>query len=73
MENTKILDNIGILGEIRQRLGCENENDTHKDKSINKMSANEIIKEYAAWQIGDGHWWTMLKSHFDAIERMKKL
>lgn len=70
MTNIEKLKEIGILEEIRQRLGAENENDESKDNKINSISNHRLIKEYCTWQIGDGTWWDYMKSYFDQLEEM---
>lgn len=37
-----------ILGDIRQSLGV-NKDDTSKDDQINKMSNNELLKNFFIW------------------------
>jgi hypothetical protein len=54
--NVEILDELGELGDIRQRLGAKDESDASRDHRINKMSATEIVRTYAGWHLGDGSW-----------------
>lgn len=71
MKNTEILEDLCILGDIRERLGAKDENDTSFDDKINKMDANRIAAEYSAWSIGDSAWWYSLKNIFDELSKNK--
>ena len=72
MKNTEKLKELGILGDLRQRMGADNPEDESKDIIVNKMINNEIVKEWACWHLGNGTWWTTMKHYFDALERMDK-
>jgi hypothetical protein len=67
MTNVEKLQQLGILGDVRERLGAENENDESQDAKINKMTPHQIVKEWCAWKIGDGWWWSEMKSYFDSL------
>lgn len=71
METTNItkLKQLGILGEIRQRLGAENENDTSMDSRVNKLSNHDLTAAYCGWCLGSESWWNTLKVLFDSLER----
>lgn len=67
MTNVEKLDQLGILGDIRKRLGAENEIDTSQDESINASSNDELMIHYTAWKLGHGSWWTLLKHFYDKL------
>jgi hypothetical protein len=50
------LNEIGYLGELRQRLGAEDENDTRFDNDILKLSPFERVRHIAGWNLGDSYW-----------------
>jgi len=72
MTKVEILKQIGIIGDIRQRLGAKDENDTQMDIRINVYSTDQLVKAWAGWQLGDGSWWTTMKSYYDKIEELDK-
>lgn len=53
--NVKILDEAD-LGNIRQRLGAKDENDTSRDDEINAMSAEQLVAKKSGWELGDESW-----------------
>lgn len=68
MNNTAKLESLGILGDIRKRLGAEDEYDISQDTKINNMTPHQLVKEWCAWQLGDGTWWTQMKHYFDVLK-----
>lgn len=66
-EMTERLKDLGILGDIRQRLGADNENDTSFDKDIDQMTADELMYAWAGWKLGYGAWWTDMKKKYDRL------
>lgn len=52
----KLLKKMGILGDIRQRLGAKNEEDTSFDKTIEMMSTRDIVAAEYGWELGDNSW-----------------
>lgn len=66
---TEKLRDLGMLGSIRQRLGAKNENDTSVDKLINRMTADELMYEWAGWKLGYGDWWIDMKGKYDRLQR----
>jgi len=74
MTNVEKLKYISLtyLGDIRERLGAENRDDETYDDDINKMSNHRIVKEWCAWEIGDGNWWSSFKELFDDLEKLSK-
>jgi len=71
MTNIEKLTELAIIGDIRQRLGASDENDTSKDYKINEMSNYELIKKWCGWNIGDEEWWVTMKYNYDMLEKMK--
>lgn len=72
MTNIEKLTKVGILGDIRQRLGANDENDTSKDSRINKMDNSELLELWSGWRLGDGSWWTTMKRYYDELEFLSK-
>ncbi len=74
MTNVEKLKHISLayLGDIRERLGAETRDDETYDDIINDMSNHRIVKEWCAWTIGDGNWWTDFKGLFDDLEKLSK-
>jgi hypothetical protein len=62
------LKDCRILGDVRQRLGAKNENDTSFDEEINEMEPDEIMAEWVGWKLGSGDWWDIFKSVYDRIK-----
>jgi len=50
------MDHLGILGDVRERLGADNEDDDSKDYKFKDMSAADIVAAWTAWQLGDEAW-----------------
>lgn len=76
--NVDILDERGELEDIESRLlpygRYEFTDDAERDKihaRINEMSALEIAKEWAAWNLGDGSWASSIISLYEAIKDRK--
>jgi len=72
MTNVEKLTQLGIIGDVRQRLGAYDENDTSSDSRINRMENSQLIKQWAGWHLGDGSWWTKMKAYHDGLERLSK-
>lgn len=70
MTNIEKLQQIGILKEVRLRMGAEDENDTSFDDVINLMDNSKLVEQWCAWKLGDGSWWKTMKSHFDELEKL---
>ena len=70
MNNVEKLEQIRILGEVRQRLGADDKNDEKYDDDINEMSNHNLIRAYTGWNLGDGSWWDSLKGMFDDLEEI---
>ena len=72
MTNVEKLTQLGIIGDVRQRLGADDENDTISDGQINKMDNSKLVEQWAGWNLGDGSWWTTMKAYYDGLERLSK-
>ena len=70
--NVEKLTELGIIGDVRQRLGADDENDTSKDNRINEMDSSSLVNAWAGWYLGDGSLWTTMKAYYDALERDTK-
>lgn len=66
--NVQILEENGILGDIRKRLGLSKD-DALLDQAINGMTADELLIEYSAWKLGSGAWWAIFKRIFDELQK----
>jgi hypothetical protein len=64
---THKLNELGILGDIRQRLGGEDENDSSLDSQIDLMSAHDIISEWSAWKLGSSEWWKQMNNMYNSL------
>ena len=65
---TERLEDLGILGDIRLRLGADYEHDTSFDKDIDQMTADELMREWAQWKLGY-NWWTDMKKKYDRLRK----
>ena len=72
MTQVEKLNQIGILGKVRQRLGAENEADEKHDDKINELSNSKCIGLSIGWELGDDNWWHDAKSDFDKLEELDK-
>ncbi len=55
------------LGDVRQRLGAEDENDTSFDDKINEMSSQEIVEKWSGWNLGDEAWASQMIEMFTSL------
>ena len=69
---TAILEELGILGCIRQRLGAEDSEDTSFDKQINSMTPDELMSEWSAWVLGSYEWLDMKRMYEVIIQALDK-
>lgn len=53
--NIELLDE-GDLGDIRQRLGANDEDDDSFDAAINGMTAEDLCATKSGWELGDELW-----------------
>ena len=63
-----IKNHIGILQDVRQRLGAKNEDDTSYDDIIAKMSAKEIMAKWCGWNLGDEGWANLIINIYENIK-----
>jgi len=70
--NVQKLEELGILGDIRQRLGSQDEYDDSKDSKINQSNNSMLVRAWCGWHIGDGGWWDSMKYYFDSLEELDK-
>jgi hypothetical protein len=61
--------NQAVLGDIRQRLGAKDENDTSHDEQISRMSANEMFDEWCNWN-GLIDWGPDLRHTLDHLRKV---
>jgi hypothetical protein len=59
----------GILGDVRQRMGAENDNDDLFDSEINEMTPDQVMYEWVGWKLGYGSWWYKFKEAYDRISK----
>ncbi len=71
MTNVEKLKELAIIGDVRQRLGSDDENDTSIDHLINEMSNYQLVKKWCGWNIGDEEWWVSMKHLYDELEKNK--
>ena len=72
MRMTAILEELGILGDIRERLGAEDSEDTSFDKQINSMTPDELMSEWSAWVLGSYEWLDMKRMYEVIIQALDK-
>ncbi len=70
MTKIEALTQLGIIGAVRQRMGADSEKDMSRDDVINRMGADDLVKKWAGWHLGDESWWTTMKAYYDGIERL---
>ena len=66
-EMTDRLRDLGILGDIRQRLGAKDENDSSFDEQIDSMSEDELMAEWSAWKLGSSEWWQTMNRMYNRL------
>lgn len=72
MTNVEKLTQLGIIGDVRQRFGADDENDTQMDEHINKRDNSQLVAAWSGWHLGDGNWWNTMKTYYDGLERLSK-
>lgn len=70
----EFLQSLGILDDIRQRLGAhetepEENIDTSKDSKIETMSPLDLIRNVCGWQLGDENWAVSFISDYESIKK----
>ena len=72
MNNVQKLTELGVIEVIRLRMGVSNGQDTSSDDVINQMSPDELVRNLAAWYLGDDTcWWYEFKKVYDALNQQK--
>ena len=71
MKNVDFLELSGDIGDIRERLGAENEDDESFDEQINAMSSKEICMAWSGWNLGDGSWAKEIINMYLELEKTK--
>ena len=66
------LASLGILGDIRQRLGAENPDDVSRDKVIEKMSPEDAVSTWCGWTLGDEGWGQKIIGLYKSLSEAKK-
>jgi len=72
MTNVQKLDELRILGCVRQSLGANDDYDTSLDEDINNLTNSELIAQWSQWKLGYATWWKDMKGMFDELEEMDK-
>lgn len=72
MTNTWALEQVGELGNIRERLGAKDRYDTSQDERINRMDARSLVREWAGWHIGDPSWADGVLNLYKKLENAKE-
>jgi hypothetical protein len=73
MTKIELLESMHILGDIRKRLGADNENDTSKDNKIIKMTPSQLIATWCGYCLGDEDWGYDIIAMYKILERNEKL
>jgi len=68
----KHLARLNILGNIRQRMGADDEADDSVDFKIDKLTNQEAVEKASAWYLGDESWAREILYHYHELERMDK-
>ena len=63
------LKQLGILGDVRQALGANDEHDCSKDSKIISSTNEDIIGYYSQWNLGNKYWGKDFISKFKALEK----
>lgn len=72
MTNIEKLDELGILGNVRESLGADDAQDTSLDGVINNLTNSDLIAQWSQWHLGSMSWWKTMKAMFDELEEMDK-
>jgi len=70
MTNVEKLTQLGIIGDVRQRFGADDENDKQMDKLINTRDNSQLVAAWTGWNLGDGSWWNTMKAYYDGLEEL---
>lgn len=71
MSNVEILEELFILGDVRQHLGANDEHDTSKDTRIEEMTADAMVEAWSGWHLGSGGWAREIISNYKHILKLK--
>ena len=55
------------LGDVRQRLGASDEDDTSFDDEINEMSSQDIVEKWSGWNLGSEEWASQMIEMFTSL------
>lgn len=71
MTNVEKLEELGMLGNVRQRLGAKDEDDTSQDEIINEMTNQELVERDSAWELGSEQWAADIIHNYNELNKMK--
>lgn len=71
MNNVEILEQVGILDDVRERLGASDENDTSFDHKIERMNPEQMVAKWSGWELGDESWGTTIIDYYKQIIEIK--
>jgi hypothetical protein len=54
--NVETLRTLGVLGDVRRRLGADSADDETFDADINRMSPKAAAEAWSGWELGDEYW-----------------
>lgn len=63
-----VLEDNGILGDIRQRLGASDEKDTSRDSRIESMNPRMLTAIAFGWELGDDNWGYQIIDMYEALK-----
>jgi hypothetical protein len=70
VKNVEKLTQLDVIGDVRQRLGADDEKDTSSDDRINKMDNSKLSEQWTEWYLSDGSRQTTMKAYYDGLERL---
>lgn len=70
--NIIFLKDLGIISDVRERLGALDENDKSFDTDINSMSPKELVALWSGWNLGDESWSDEMIEFYEALEEEDK-
>ena len=71
MSNVEVLEHYGWIGDVRERMGASDENDTSKDDKINDLEPNEVVAKWVGWNLGDEMWCYTIIGMYEQIKQAK--
>jgi hypothetical protein len=57
-----------LLGDVRQRLGAEDENDIKYDYKIEGFNAKQIMAKWCGWHLGDEDWGNEIIGRYEELK-----